>query len=68
MRQGALSLAGFLQVLQLQRLKVVKCPACDAFFDVSAAQAEDNFSCSKCGTVVHAKANPIGSKDARIQE
>jgi hypothetical protein len=62
MRQGSLSLAGFLQVLQLQRLEVVKCPACDAFFDVSAARGENKFACSKCGTVVRIGGDSVRSK------
>jgi hypothetical protein len=52
LKKGHLSVEQFLEILRLQKKEIVRCPACDTFYDVRESGGQDKFLCSRCATVV----------------
>ena len=52
LKKKFLSNEQFLAVMRAQKKQVVKCPACDTFYDVQDRPGEVKFACTNCNAVV----------------
>ena len=55
LRRKAISSDQFLEILRRQEKEVVRCPACQAFYDLTGKNQTGPFLCTECQGVVHPK-------------
>jgi len=67
LRRSIISTDQFLQVLKLQRRRVMRCPGCDTFYNIEDQPEGAKFICRRCGTIVAVqspdRARAAGSPD-----